>query len=946
MAGGQTPPRVRVEILGPLRLTVDGRTVDVRGPKRRAVLALLASAENRAVPVNVLVDALWPSEVPESGRQALQSHVSRLRAHLGRAGSRLETGPDGYRLVLDDNGLDVAEARTLLASARQCAGDDPVRASTLLREAMALWRGPALPDLTDVLPIATAVEEHTRLHREVIDALIGSAIAAGQADEVLGLAAASTAADPLRESAVLLLMWALAAAGRAPEALRTGRGYRHRLAEETGLDPSAELGQLERDIAGGAAGPAPGPRPEVRPTTRLIGRETDVAALHRRLGSDRLVTVVGPGGVGKTRVALEVGRRGEASAVLLLAPVTDPAALPHALAAALGLEVVQGDVLAACLAFLGDRSGLLVIDNCEHVLDAARDTVAAILSACPRLAVLATSREPLGLAAECVVRLAPLRLPGNEPDLAGVPAVAVFLDRAGRVRPGLLPTREEQRTIADIVHRLDGMPLAIELAAGRLTTFSLADLRGRLARSLDLLGGGRPSGDARHRTLRATVEWSYQLLSEDEQRLFRQLSVFVDGADVDTAERLGADLGLSSDPGSVLARLVDASMIEVRFEGGTRYRMLDTLRTFGLDRLAAADESEAAVARMQRWAVDLTGRIAATMVSEDEPEADAVLRRELGNLRAAWRSVRSRGALDAAAAMVTALFDAIAYRDLVEIRSWAEELADDPGLGDRPLAAAVLGTAGEAAYHRGDHVKADRLARAGLERAAGVTGRAYCLLPLSVVALARGLHAEAAAHALAAAETGFRSGEFLGIAALALAYSGDPDAARGLNDRGLAGSVSPSMQSWGAYVTGEIETSVGRRDLAEQHYVRAVDLARRSGATFLVGVASVGLVAARAAAGRAAEALVGYREVVDYFARTGNWTHQWTTLRNLADLLRRLGDEQSADLLDAASDRFPDAPARDPGRDAAPLPDAVSAPGRDAVLQIARRAIERNLTRA
>jgi predicted ATPase/DNA-binding SARP family transcriptional activator len=946
MADGQTPPRIRVEILGPLRLTVDGRTVDVRGPKRRAVLALLALAGNRTVPVDVLVDALWPSEGPESGRQALQSHVSRLRGQLGPAAARLETGPDGYRLVLDDDGLDRAEARMLLASARACAGHDPAGASALLREAMALWRGPVLPDLTDVLPIATAIEECAQLYREVTDALIGSAIAAGQADEVVRLAASSVTADPLREPAILLLMRALAAAGRAPEALRTGREYRHRLAEETGLDPSADLDQLEREIAGGAAGPAPRPRTEVRPTTRLIGREAEVGSLHQRLASERLVTVVGPGGVGKTRVALEVGRRGGATAVLLLAPVTEPAALPHALAAALGLEVVRGDVLAACLALLGDRPRLLVIDNCEHLLDAARDTVDAILSACPRLTVLATSREPLGLAAESVVRLAPLRLPGEERDLARVPAVAVFLDRAARVRPGSQPTREELRTIADIVHRLDGMPLAIELAAGRLSTFSLADLRSRLARSLDLLGGGRPSGDARHRTLRATVEWSYQLLSEGERRLFRQLSVFVDGADVDTAERLGADLGLGSDPGSVLARLVDASMIEVRFEGGTRYRMLETLRAFGLDRLAAADETEAAVARMQRWAVDLTGWIAATMATEDEPEADAVLRRELGNLRAAWRSVRSRGDLDAAAAMVTTLFDAVVYRDLVEIRSWAEELAEDPALGERPLAAEVLGTAGEAAYHRGDHGKADRLARAGLERAADVTGRGYCLLPLSVVALARGSHAEAAAHALAAAETGFRSREFLGIAALALAYSGDPDAARALNDRGLAGSASPSIRSWGAYVTGEIETSVGRRDLAEQHYVRAVDLARRSGATFLVGVASVGLVAARAAAGRAAEALVGYREVVDYFARTGNWTHQWTTLRNLADLLRRLGDEQAAELLDAASDRFPDAPARSPAQKTASLPAAVPVPGRDAVLEVARRAIERNLTRA
>jgi predicted ATPase/DNA-binding SARP family transcriptional activator len=942
MSDDEATARVRVEVLGPLRLVVDGAVVDVRGPKRRAVLALLALAQGRTVPVDTLVDALWPSEVPESGRQALHSHVSRLRGHLGSAAARLETRPEGYRLVLEDDALDAARARALLAGARSCGRQDPAGALAVLRQARALWRGPVLSDLTDVLPIAAAVEECTRLQREVTDVLIGSAIAAGQAEEVLGLAAASVTEDPLREPAVLLLVRGLAATGRAPEALRTTREYRRRLAEETGLDPSPELDQLEREVAGGAAGPALAPRVPVRPTTRLIGRDAEVAALHRRLESERLVTLVGPGGVGKTRVAVEVARRGGTTATLLLAPVTDPAAVPHALAASLGLEGVRGDVLAACVAVLGDRPGLLVVDNCEHLLDAVRDTVDAVLSACPRLAVLTTSREPLGLAAECVVRLAPLPLPDGERDLSLVPSVAVFLDRAGRVRPGPPATAEELRTVADIVHRLDGMPLAIELAAGRLSTFSLPDLRSRLTRSLDLLGGGRPSGDARHRTLRATVEWSYQLLSEDERRLFRHLSVFVDGVDLATAEGLAADLRLGSDPESVLARLVDASMVEADIgEGGTRYRMLDTLRAFGLDRLTAAGEWAAATDRMQRWAVERTAEIAAGMTTEREPEADATLRRELANLRAAWRSARSRGALDEAAAMVTALYDAMTYRDLVELRTWAEELAGDPELAGHPAEARVLGTAAEAAYHRGDHDRAERLARAGLERATDAAGTWSCLSPLSVVALARGAYAETVEHSLAAAALAPGARENLGIAALALAYSGDADRARTLNDRGLAGAVSPSMRAWGAYVTGEIETAVGRRDRAEPHYVRAVDLARTAGATFLVGVASVGLLAARADAGRVREALVGYREVVDYFARTGNWTHQWETLRNLADLLRRLGDEQPADLLEAAADRAPDAAARAAG----PQPATVEVPGRDAVLEVARLAIERNLSR-
>ncbi len=942
MADGQAPPHVRVELLGPLRLAVDGVAVDVRGPKRRAILALLALAESRTVPVDALVDALWGGDLPESGHQALHSHVSRLRGALGSAGARLEHRPDGYRLHLEDGELDLARARALLADARTRAAHDPAGAADLLRTARELWRGPLLADLTDVLPVATAVEGCARLHREVTDALIGSAVAAGQAEQVLGLAAAAWTDDPLRESAVLLHVRALAASGRAPDALRVAREYRHRLAEETGLDPSSDLDQLERQVAAGAAGPAPRLRTVPRPTTRLIGREADVAVLRRRLDEERLVTVVGPGGVGKTRVAVEVARVGEVVGVLLLAPVTDPAGVPHALAAALGVEVVQGDVLTACLAVLGDRRGLLVVDNCEHQLDAARAVVGALLSHCPRLAVLATSREPLGLAVECVVRLAPLPLPAGDQEVGRVPSVELFLERAGRVRTGPPPTRDDLHVVGDIVRRLDGIPLAIELAAGRLSALSLTDLRDRLARSLDLLGGGS-SGDARHRTLRATVEWSYQLLSADEQRLFRHMSVFVDGLDLQTAERLGADLDLGTDPGSALAHLVDASMIEVAFEQRTRYRMLETLRAFGLDRLAATGEEEVATRRLQRWGVELTAWLGDTLATEREPAADAVLRREVANLRAAWRSARSGGAVDDAAAMVTALFEAVGYRDLLEIRDWAEELAGDPGLDGRPLAAAVLGTAAEAAYHRGDHATAERLARAGLQQAADGDLQWYCRYPLSVVALARGAHADCVEHALAAAAGGPGPRDSFGIAALALAYSGDVAAARALNDRGLREAASPSMLSWGAYVTGEIETCAGRRDLAEQHYVRSVELARTSGATFLVGVASVGLLAARAAAGRVAEALVGYREVIDYFSRTGNWTHQWTTLRNLADLLRRLGDAGPAEVIDAAADAAPDAPAR--GDRSQPPPSAAGVVDRDGVLAVARDAIARNLTR-
>ncbi|WP_205857536.1 AfsR/SARP family transcriptional regulator, partial [Phytoactinopolyspora endophytica] len=572
-------PALRLEVLGPLRLVVDGVVVDVRGSKRRSLLAILALAEGRMVTAEHLLDTLWPAALPESGRQALHTQVSRLRTNLGTAASRLQGHQYGYRLELLDGELDLAEAKTLLVTARRAAASGAAEAFEILRRAHSLWRGPVLADLTDRIPISAAVEGCTQLYQEVTDALIAGAVDAGQADGIVGLATKSLTSDPLREPAVLLLMRVLAASGRAPAALQAGRDYRRRLTDETGLDPSPALDELERTIASGAAAAAPRSPLPVRPGTRLVGREAHVASLHRLLAAERLVTVVGPGGVGKTRVAVEAARSNDAAVVLLLAPVTDPATIPHVLASALNLNVAQGDVLTACLAFLGDKPGLLVIDNCEHLLDTVRDTIGAVLENCPHQTILATSREPLGIPAEYAFRLNPLPVPGSDPgvateeELSRVPSVAVFLDRAGRVRPDRPPTAEDLRLISGIVRRLDGMPLAIELAAGRLSTFSLADLHARLDRSLDLLGGGRSGADARHRTLRDTVEWSYRLLSEDERRLFRHLSVFVDGVDLATAERLATDLHMDADPGSVLSRLVDASMLEAHFDDGTRYRL-------------------------------------------------------------------------------------------------------------------------------------------------------------------------------------------------------------------------------------------------------------------------------------------------------------------------------------------------------------------------------------
>lgn len=922
---------VRVDMLGPLRLVVAGAPVDVRGPKRRAVLALLAMAGGRAVSADRLVDALWPSAPPDSGRAALHSHMSRLRAHLGSGASRLITVDGAYRLILGTDELDVQRARVLLSEGRGAAGGDPAAACELLREALALWRGPALADLSEFAPVAAAVVGFEQLRREVTDLLISCAIDAGELDGVVGLAEEALAADRLREPAVLLLMRALAATGQAARALQAGRAYRHRLAEEAGLDPSAQLGEIERSIAQGTLGlirprtasgePLARLTPPPPPAHPMIGRDVDSVAVKRVLDTERLVTLVGPGGVGKTRLALELAAQADTAAVLLLASVTDPGSIPAALAESMGLREVRGDVLSACSAVLGDRPALLVVDNCEHLLEAAAEAIDTILDSCPAVTVLATSREPLGLAPECPFRLAPLALPSPESlteldagQLQRNPSVALFLDRASRVRPTFAANSEGLRAVVDIVRRLDGIPLAIELAAGRLTTYSVADLSHRLDRALDLLGTGSVRFEDRHRTLRSTLEWSYQLLSEDERRLFRHMAIFADGLDLEAAEALAADLGLAGDPGPALAHLVEASMINATFDGRTRYHMLQPLRTFGIDRLTAGGEQATAERYLVSWAVELTDWIDAVHATERESEADAAVRRELRNLRAAWRFAQAHGSLDEEAAIVIGLSSVSSWRDVTETLSWAEELATDPTMANHARAAAVLGSAANAAYFRGDYARADQLARVGLELATDAQGRWSCLSALSLSDLSRAAYADAIEHALAAAQLTSGPSENLGIAALAATYAGNLERGRSLAEQMLATASSPTLRAFGSYVHGEIDSAAGRPHPAEKRYTQAIDLARSSGATFVVGIASVGLLTLLTGAGRITDALRGYREVINYWQRSGNWTQLWVTLRNIAELLHQLGAHEPAAVLDGAANQAPDAPPIDPAR--------------------------------
>jgi predicted ATPase/DNA-binding SARP family transcriptional activator len=916
--GDGTGVRVRVELLGPLRLTVDGEQVEVPGPRRRAVLALLAMAGGRVVSTGELVDALWPAQPPDSGARALHSHISRLRGHLGAAGTRLVRDGAGYRLDLDAGELDVAEVRATAAG-----GADHVAA---LGRALAAWRGAALDEFADVEPLAADAVALAELRRDLTDewlALRLEASAAGApAPDLIADAARAAAAEPARERTHALLVRSLTRAGRQADALRAAYDFRRRLADATGLDPGPDLAAAEQEAAQGVLPPAPLPaaavRPRARPASPLVGREHELASLRQRIAGERLVTVVGAGGVGKTRLALEVAadaaEDGRATHVVELAEIEQPALVTGALATTLGLRV-QGDaVLDAARDALAGGRPLLVLDNCEHVVDAAREVAGRLVDASPDLTVLATSRQPLGLAAEHVLRLGPLPVPeAGRADVAGVPAVAAFLAHARRRRPEWEPGPDEAAVVADVVRGLDGLPLALELAAGRVGTLSLGDLAARLDRALDLLEAGRPAADARHRTLRDTIEWSYRALPVGDQALLTALAVFPGGVDLATAERVGGRLGIDGDPAGAVARLVDMSMLTAAGEGGTtRYRALETVRAYLLEQLAASGRRDGADAELVAWAVDLVADVAVLVSTADEAVADTRVRSELANLQAAWAAAARRGDVDARAAVVVGLDGFTTWRDVPEVSAWALELAEDPALEAHRQRAEVWGAAAHSAWRRGDLDRADDLGHRAIAAAADPQARYYGEIALAAVHLFRGDGIGARDLWLAASDhvpLGRDAGLFAS-AALGALYAGDEDGARALVERAFdetAAQGSTSDQAFARYAAAEMAAGTDP-DAAIELYRQAIDLALRAGGTFVQGVASVGLVRLWAASGRTAEALSGYRTLIEDWRRAGHWTQMWTTLRNLALLLADAGQSETAALVLGAAGAAPEAP--------------------------------------
>ena len=680
-------------MLGPFEVrTDDGALADVPGARLRAVLLALALEAGHPVPKSTLIDWVWGESPPSDAANALQRLVSRLRKALPDGWIEGQPG-GGYRLLADPGTVDAVRFERLLGQARAADG---ARRARLLRDALALWRGTAMQDVElsesaafdaavtrlEALRLA-ALEDRFEAEAGLSRVELGASAAPGRNAELVAELTDAVTAHPLRERLAAALIRALAAAGRDSEALLAFERIREALADALGVDPSPELSALHVALLRGELGRRePGRATNLRAElTSFVGRDADVAAVRALIAGHRLTTVTGPGGAGKTRLATETARA-------LLSDSDndqpDPVALPDGAwlveLASVGANGDNGDVAQAALAALGvrdallggapnaergdepadrliatlrERAALLILDNCEHVIEPAAAFAHRVLGECRRVRILATSREPLGITGEALWPVEPL---------AESPAVRLLRDRAAAVRPDLAFDARTLATMAGVCRALDGMPLAIELTAARLRTMSLDQLASRLDDRFRLLTGGSRTALPHHRTLRSVVDWSWELLSDAERAVLRRLAVFSGGASLDAAEQVCAGAGVDqADVLDLLTALTEKSLLRAENSTGDstgasmgdtaapRYRMLDTIREYARDRLAEAGESEPARQAHLAYFADLAQTADPHLRRAEQLSWLAALEAEHDNIAAALRGALAAG--EAAGAM-------------------------------------------------------------------------------------------------------------------------------------------------------------------------------------------------------------------------------------------------------------------------------------------------------
>jgi len=919
---------IAVRVLGPVSITDDG---DGDGtpvsPKLRIMLAMLTAHRGSVVSADRLCDALWGDDQPLAAMATLQSHVSRLRRLLQPSG-RLAARDGGYLLEIPNGAVDVDHFVQL--TDRASSAEDPQAAADLLGAALEIWQGPAFGELADrewIRPEAVRLDE---LRLSVTERWFECRLEHGLDPSLISDLESAMLTNPYRERFVRQAMVAFVRAGRHAEALRRASEFRRNVRDDLGVDPSAELTAVEARVLADdpgllGASLARRGRNVVDDPSRLVGRSNDLAAIATAIVEGPLVTLLGPGGVGKTRLARRIAATAtgftDGVAFVELAAMSDASSLPDAVATALDVQPHQHlSMEDTLLAVLAEHHRLVVFDNCEHLLDTLVPFIDRVRQRCPHVHILTTSREPLGVRGEQVLPIAPLAVGDptvvNPIDISSAPAVELLLDRVAAAAPGFTMTDANAVTMSEICRRLDGLPLALELVAARFRSLSPETILSRVMVPSTVLGTSMRSSDRRHRTLRDTITWSFELLTSSEQAVYAQLSTFAGSFDLPAIESVCAGRHHTTavrepeeDVVAIVAALVDKSMVQMVGHHGGRYQLLETLREYGRERLAEHGTIEVIEQRHLLWFVNFAEQASIGLTGSDEASWAERIDWDFDNLRLAFGKAVSMGDVDAALRLTAALreysFRAIRY----ELAAWATTAVAMPGAEDHPQYATVLAIVGYGHFVRGN-----------LHQSIDVAQRAV------IVANEMGVDTKGLA------ERTLVNAWF---------YLGNADEALRWGDRMLASARdgSPSRLAHALYMRSVAETSVGRTVQGAIMAGEASATARTSGSPTALAQASyaLGLALERTDAteslrllresarlassvgnrwieafadtevwwlearyGDVLTALRGSGVVIETWNRGGDWANLRLSLRRVFGLLVRLGDHRSAALLHGA----------------------------------------------